>query len=616
MDRGPLASSGRRVRRERAHRSRPPLLEAPLPTPNPQAGDHDCVAAPASASGDAVSRPPDALAAAIIAISADAIISIDASHRIILFNQGAEHIFGYSPSEVLGRQLDMLIPEHFRGVHDRDVERFGEGPVAARRMGERGEIVGRRKSGEVFPAEASISKIDADGQRIYTVVLRDISVRKRAEAERAQLLEREHAARTAAEAAEQRATFLADSGALLDRSLDYVTTLQSLADLVVPRLADVCIIDVVEDGGTVHRVASAAGETTLRETAQALHAFPRRADEPYLTREALESGRPVLVREVTPAGLAMVTQHPEHLRLLLALQPRSYMAVPLVTRGRTLGAMAFIVSREGRNYTSADMAFADALARRAALAIDNARLYGAAQRATSARDEILGVVSHDLRNPLSAILMCASALKESLPSSDESIRYLLDTVEQSAEWMNRLIQDLLDIASIETGHLAIERKPEPVAPLLAQIEKLFAASAGDARISLVIDSAADVPPVLADRERILQVLANLVANARRFTPAGGTIHVHAELDPADARFVRFSVRDTGCGILPEHLPHLFDRFWQARRGAKERGTGLGLAISKGIVEAHGGTIGVESAPGTGSTFAFVIPTVAGAKAGR
>ena len=584
----------------------PLVSEERLPDSIPPVEDRELPAAPASAVAPDTPRLPHELFAGIIAIAADAVICVDESQRIVLFNRGAERIFGYTAAEITGQPLSVLIPVRSRDVHKEHIERFGESAVASRRMGERGEILGLRANGDVFPAEASISKLDIHGRRIYTAVLRDISERKRAEEERALLMEREHAARDAAEAAERRAAFLADASALLDRSLDYDTTLQSLADLVVPKLADVCFIDVIESG-TARRVASAAVNAALGRTARALHQFPRRSDEPYLTRDAIESGRPVLVREATRKEFARVTQHPEHLRLLLALHPRSYMTAPLLARGRTLGAMAFIATGESRRYTPMDLAFAEELARRAAMAVDNARLYGDAQRATSARDEILGIVSHDLRNPLSAISMCASALEESMAPAQDSVRYMVRTIQESAEWMNRLIQDLLDIASIETGHLSMDRRPEKVAPLLAQLRMTFGPAAAEAGIRLVLDTHDGLPPIMADRERILQVLANLVSNALRFTPEGGEIRIRADSDSIEPATVRFSVTDTGCGIPPDQMARVFDRFWQARRGAKQRGTGLGLAISKGIIEAHGGSIRVESEVGAGSVFSFVLP---------
>src|SRR6185437_14987543 len=197
-----------------------------------------------------------------------------------------------------------------------------------------------------------------------------------------------------------------------------------------------------------------------------------------------------------------------------------------------------------RRYAPADLTFAEELARRAALAVDKARLYGAAQHATRARDEILGIVSHDLRNPLSAIAMCGSALDESLSAADEGVRYMVDTIRQSADWMNRLIQDLLDIASIETGHLALDRHRQDAAPLLARLETTFAAIAAEHGITLDSQTSPHLAPVMADGERLLQVLTNLVANALKFTPAGGAIHVTAE---PEASSVRFAVRDTGAG---------------------------------------------------------------------
>jgi PAS domain S-box-containing protein len=549
---------------------------------------------------------PEALYRGIISISSDAIICVDRTQRIILFNHGAERIFGYASDEVLGKSLSFLLPERYRPAHGRQVREFGASEVAARQMGERGEILGLRKDGEEFPAEASISRVEMDGKAFYTAVLRDISERRRAEDDRARLMERERDARRTAEAAERRASFLADATEALDASLDYSTTLQNLADLAVPRISDVCFIDILEHD-TARRVASAASSPTLAATAQRLHAFPRKSDEPYLTRESMVSGRAVLVREATRRSLERVTQHPDHLQLLLELHPRSYITVPLLARGRTLGAIALIATTAPPTSTPLDLSLAEELGRRAALAVDNSRLYGMAQDATRAREEILGIVSHDLRNPLSAIMMCSSALVDGMAGADESLRYMVTAIADSASWMNRLIQDLLDMASIESGRLSMERRPEPVEQILAQLDMTFATGAKDADIVLGIGAQPGLPPVLVDGERILQVLANLVANSLKFTPRGGEIRVLASSIAGDPTRVAITVSDTGCGIPPEQLPHVFDRFWQARRGASQRGTGLGLAISRGIVEAHGGSISAESEVGRGSAFRFTVP---------
>jgi signal transduction histidine kinase len=310
-----------------------------------------------------------------------------------------------------------------------------------------------------------------------------------------------------------------------------------------------------------------------------------------------------------------VTQHPDHLHFLLELRPRSYITVPLLARGRTLGAIALIATEESPTYTQVDLSLAEELGRRAALAVDNSRLYGVAQDATRAREEILGIVSHDLRNPLSAIMMCASALDEGMTGAAESLRYMVTAIADSASWMNRLIQDLLDMASIESGRLSLERRPVPAEEILARLEMTFASAAKESGIALVIGAQSSLPPLLVDGERILQVLANLVANSLKFTPAGGAIRVRADSVPGEPARVAITVGDSGCGIPPENLPHVFDRFWQARRGASQRGTGLGLAISRGIVEAHGGTIEVESEVGHGSIFRLELPAATRSAAG-
>ncbi len=580
----------------------------------PRTNDHCALSEGARPTAPGSPKLPEALYSGIIAISADAIICVDRAQRVILFNQGAERIFGYTADEVVGKPLDTLLPLRYRTAHGRYVQEFGGSHVAARQMGERGQIYGLRKNGEEFPAEASISRVEVDGNAFYTAVLRDISERRRAEEDRARLMDREREARRTAEAAERRASFLADATEAMDASLDYATTLQNLADLAVPRIADVCFIDILEHG-VARRVASAASTPALSDTARQLHAFPRQSEEPYLTRESIVSGRAVLVREATRRSLERVTQHPDHLRFLLELHPRSYITVPLLARGRTLGAIALIATAESPTYTQVDLSLAEELGRRAALAVDNSRLYGMAQDATRAREEILGIVSHDLRNPLSAIMMCASALDEGMAGASDSLRFMVTAIADSASWMNRLIQDLLDMASIESGRLSLERHPVAADQILARLEMTFAPAAKEAGIVLVIGAQPSIPVVLGDDERILQVLANLVANSLKFTPAGGEVRVLADSVAGDPTRVAFTVSDTGCGIPPEHLPHVFDRFWQARRGASQRGTGLGLAISRGIVEAHGGTTTVESEVGRGTTFRFELPAATRAAAG-
>lgn len=544
----------------------------------------------------------------IVAIAADAIVTVDEEHRITLFNSGAEIIFGYAPEEVLGQPLEILIPERFRANHRRQVEEFARGPIAARRMGERREIYGRRKGGALFPAEASISKIEVAGRRFFTAVLRDVTDRQAAEQERTRLLEAERAARELAESAERRASFLAEAGEILNASLDHQETLGALARLVVPRLAAFVAVDVLDDDDNLRRLDVVHADPAKAALAHAFIDFPLDRAKPYLTRRALESGRSELVADVTGATLEEWSQGARHLDMLRGLDLRSFMSVPLIAHGRTLGAFAMGRTATSSVFTTADLALAEELARRASLAVDNARLYRQAQRATRLRDEVLGIVSHDLRNPLSVISMCASTLDE-LPPPDAAARAheLAETILTSSEWMQRMIQDLLDVGSIEAGRLALERSTEDFFVLIHQVLAMFERAARDKSIRLHAELPEDLPRVHADGERILQVLGNLIGNAVKFVSPGGAITVTATAREA---VVEVAVNDSGPGIPPDELPRIFDRFWHARRAATTRGTGLGLTIAKGIVEAHGGSMRAESTLAVGSTFTFTIPLAA------
>jgi signal transduction histidine kinase len=227
-----------------------------------------------------------------------------------------------------------------------------------------------------------------------------------------------------------------------------------------------------------------------------------------------------------------------------------------------------------------------------------------AEAEARSRDEVLAIVSHDLRTPMAAITMAVRALLEGDESVSESARKLLELVRHSADSTARLIRDLLDVASIEAGGLKLKLRDEAAASIVARAADLFRVAAGDCGIALDTRVDGGLPAMRADGERLLQALANIVANALAFTPRGGRVTVCAEWDGTGVRFV---VEDTGVGIAAEDLPHVFDHFWQRRRRPERQGTGLGLAIVRGIVEAHGGRVGVESTPGHGSQFSITIP---------
>jgi signal transduction histidine kinase len=228
-----------------------------------------------------------------------------------------------------------------------------------------------------------------------------------------------------------------------------------------------------------------------------------------------------------------------------------------------------------------------------------------AQRAVAARDRAVGIVSHDLRNPLGTIKACAAALLEPEPAPAESVRQLADIIQRSVSWMEQIVQDLLDRSSLDAGKLALARRPTSVSEVIMALSTLFAPVAQDHGLRFNVDCSEGLPALDADPNRLIQVLSNLLSNAMKFTGAGGTVTLGAE---PEGTGVRFSVRDSGCGIEHADLAHIFDWFWQAQRTSRT-GAGLGLAIAKGLIEAHESQLHVESEPGRGSTFWFVIPPV-------
>jgi PAS domain S-box-containing protein len=540
----------------------------------------------------------------IVSLAADAIISTDRSYRITLFNPAAERIFGYAAAEVLGKPLDILLPEAARAVHHAHLDRFRQSRVQAKEMGHRGQIWGRRSSGELFPAEASISKIELGEEVLFTAVLRDVTERRRAEVEREELLAREKEARAAAEEAKRRIDFLARAGDVLHSSLAYEETFRTLLELIVPALATYCIIDVVEETGAMRRLHVVHADPRKQELAERMRTYPQ-TQARYLTRHAVLNGRAELINEVTDQLFIDIAEDEEHLTVLREMAPASMLMVPLRARERVIGALLFARDKTCPPYDASDVALAVELAQRAASALDNAQLYRRSQLAIRARDDVLGVVSHDLRNPLAVISMCATSLVQA--GFDDAARNLeaMQTIEDSARWAQRLIQDLLDVAAIEAGGLSLVRRTEDPLVLMTRVALSFEDLAEAQSVKLSTTFADALPAILCDADRLQQAIGNLIANALKFTPPGGEIRIGAE---ARENAVRLSVSDSGPGIPDEDIPHIFDRFWTARGNSRVRGTGMGLAIVRGIVEAHGGRVWVERNASGGATFSVQLPT--------
>lgn len=532
-------------------------------------------------------RASEAKFAGILEIAADAIISIGEDQRIIHFNRGAELIFGWSAADVMGKPLDVLLPERHVKDHASHVRGFGRAPETSRQMADRREIFGRRRDGSEFPAEASISKlVQPSGQRIYTVSMRDISERR----------QREEAARRFSEAVAE-----------LGETLEVEATERSIVQLPVPWLGDGAILSTVTGTEVLRRRPARTGDSRLDGALAVASRDPLDLDSPSRVVDVLRTGRMELIERVDDEWLEAHTSNPDEFQRMRAIGMRTALFVPLVAREHVLGVIN-IFRVTDRAFTPSELQVAEGLALRAAFALDNARLYQTARLATSARDHALGVVSHDLRNPISAAGMCARALLASIPADDAERRGLAQTIVDSAELTQRMIRDLLDVSNIEVGRLAVERREEPLMPMLHRAVDLFAQDAATRGVSLELDPPADSIAVHGDGERIVQVLANLLSNALRYTPAGGRVVVRARRAGMGAEV---EVKDTGSGIPAESMSLIFERYWTVKGNAPKGGTGLGLAIARGIVEAHGGRLTAESTVGEGSTFRFTLPLAPG-----
>jgi len=514
-------------------------------------------------------------------------------------NGSLARMFGYELEELLGRNIiDTLATAESR-----------EPVLAHLRAGStaRLEVTGRRKDGTTIVVEVTGRPTTYRGRQVRVATLYDVTDRKRVE-ESAHRLAVEEARRVAAEEAQRRASFLAEASRVLGTSFDYQTTLSMLSQLVVPAFADYCIVDVVDErAGGPHRIVARHRDPAKEPLLQEIVRFWRN-DQPerqYPLARAF-SGERVLIADVSDETIERWIVTEEQARVVAQIRPRSVVAVPVRIGERILGVLALYWSESDRRYVEDDLVLVEELSRRASLAVDNARLFHEAEQATRARDEMLGVVAHDLRNPLNTIVMSVSSLLELLPANAPLLRKNAEILRRAADRMNRLIQDLLEVRRIETGRLVVEPRDVAVTALVDEAMEMLRPLAAAASIHLRSNVAADTPRVLADAGRILQVLSNLVGNAIKFTPAGGSITLTAARAEDE---VRFTITDTGPGIAADELPHVFGRFWQGNRSDR-RGIGLGLAIAKGIVDAHGGRIWVESHVGTGSRFYFTLPLAA------
>lgn len=424
-----------------------------------------------------------------------------------------------------------------------------------------------------------------DGKFVHTrCFTHDITARKRLEEQNALLLE---------------------VTSLLTRTLDYRTRLQTLARLIVPRLADWCAIDLARDDG-YERVVLAHSDPQLEERGARLRErWPARREHDLVLR-VLRSGEPEIVSTVTEEALAAAAQDEEHLSELRRLGLRSVMVVPMMGFGRVVGAITFVAAEKAGRFTQDDLPLAIDLGVRAGALIEIARLYHVAQETNRAKDDFLATLSHELRTPLTAILGWARMLSVG-GLDDETFRTAVATIEQSARTQASLVDDLLDVSRVVSGKLSLENEPVDLGTVVGDVIRTMHVTAGAKGIALSVSGLEERFVVQGDSTRLQQIVWNLVSNAIKFSEGGAKVDVRLEQVRRHARII---VSDRGRGIAPSFLPHVFEPFRQADSSPARShgGLGLGLAVVKYLVEAHGGTVMAHSdGIGTGATFTVTLP---------
>ncbi|MCP3137028.1 ATP-binding protein [Pyxidicoccus xibeiensis] len=502
---------------------------------------------------------------------------LDPEGRVVSWNPGAERMTGYRESEILGRSAAVFYPPEAAGMHERDLER-------ARRDGRlRTEGWRVRKDGTRFLAEVITTALyDRHGRlQGYAKISRDITERRRAE--RTQRL-------------------FAEAGRIFHQLLDPDLTVEELARMMVPEVADACLLYLLMPSGQLEpRAVTHVIPERQAWLLEAVQRYPPRPDASHGAWQVLRTGRSELMGQVPREVLAHVVDGPEHLALMEKVGIYSYLAVPLQVGHQSRGVFVLLTSTPERQLTLTDQVFVEELAGRAALALDNARLFREAQEAV----ELIGVAAHDLGNPLNTLQLLLRRLhRMELAAGGEKLRDGLGTALKQTQRLGQLLHNLLDLSRLSSGKLVLDVAPVDLAELTHEVVERFSEQAAEAGCKLMFDAELGLVGRW-DRLRLDRVVTNLLSNALKF---GKGHPVEVRVERLGSARARLRVSDEGVGIAPESQGRIFNRFERVPSSASQHaGFGLGLYIVRQLVEAHGGTIRVESVPGEGASFTVELP---------
>lgn len=519
---------------------------------------------------------------------------------MLYISPGYEEIWGRTRRQLYQHPkswLDAIHPEdrdRVRGALPRQAR--GEYDVEYRIVRPDGEV--RCIRDRAFPIRDEQGQV----QRIAGIA-EDITDRWHAE-ENARKLLREQAARAAAQAAEGRARFLAEASTVLSSSLDYSETLQSVARLAVRHVADLCLVDLAAEGGkAMIRVAVAhrdPAEQTLVQRADRSSPGP---GSPIF--DVFQSRKPLLVPELDDSWRDRLARSQEHRALMDAVGARSMIVVPLVARARGLGTITF-ASIE-RSFDQSDLSLAEELARRAALAVDNARLYNDALAADQAKNDFLAVMSHELRTPLNAIIGYIDLLQADIAGPlDEKQAEQLKRIDRNARHLLELIEEILTFSRMGAARESLDIERTDLGALVREVAEQVGPHAEEEGLDFEVHTPEALALVEIDPGKVKRILRNLLSNAIKFTPEG---RIELDVTVRDDQ-IRLEVTDTGVGIAPEHHEKIFEPFWQVEDAniREKGGTGLGLSVARYLARVMGGDLFVDSAPTRGSTFVVRLPT--------